>query len=217
MTYEKKQNPTYLLENCNKALQILALYYNFYSLPNIQNFLLPPSEHSTNDGQILFEECEDEVFIGIQFAQHIYSSTNKKLSAHEVTVIAEELSHFKFLADVIDKETQTNLLTIETLGEIDRFLCLMHWNNFESQNSKLNMEWKNIHQICDFVFTGDRFHGENKTLYIEAENLAFKHLKEAFAENWDNSYVNFTNISQSAKAYLDKLRSQFLTHGSFHV
>ena len=212
-TYKNENN---LIKHCERALKILAAYYNFNSIPNIQNFLLAPSETPHCDGQVLFEECENEFFIGIQFAKEIHTRVqqNTLLSAHHVSVIAEELSHFKFLADVVDKETQTNLLTIETLGEIDRFLCVMHWNeslhNSENDTSKINVKWKNIHQICDTVFTGDRFQKGDKKLYIEAENLAFKHLKEAFADKWDCSYYNFSAISKPARNYLTDLRMKFL-------
>lgn len=201
-----------IVKYCEKTLQILNLYYNFQSIPDVKNFILAPQANGQYEGQILFEEREEEVYIGIQFAQEIHENMkeNNSVSAHQMCVIAEELSHFQFISDVVTQGKKTTLLTLETLGEIDRFLCIMHWNHFAGNNAKINLDLKNIHEICDYVFTGDRFQTENKKLYIEAENLAFKHLKEAFSDKWDYSYYNFSSISKPAKIYLHTLRNQFL-------
>jgi hypothetical protein len=168
---------------------------------------------SSSPGQVFIEELEEEVFIGIQFAKEIvgHMTTSQEVTPHDVSVLAEELSHFKFLADVVENEAKTSLLILETMGEIDRFLCVMHWNHMAMENAKFTNHWKNIHEICDYVFTGDRFHHKDKKLYIDAENLAFKHLKAAFADKWDCTHYNFSEINQSAQNYLQPLRRKFLS------
>ncbi|MES2615344.1 MAG: hypothetical protein V4591_08015, partial [Bdellovibrionota bacterium] len=55
-----------LIQYCQKTFNILAEYYDFHSIPSIQEYLLNPSEDSSC---VLFEECKDEIYIGIQFAK----------------------------------------------------------------------------------------------------------------------------------------------------
>jgi hypothetical protein len=199
-------------------LSIFHSYYQFQSIPEVQEFVLPPNENLSGLGRILFEEQEDYFFLGIQFSKEIYEKLKNPnlMTVNDISVVAEELSHFKFLADVAENSSQTNLLILESMGEIDRFLCMMHWNYHNHLEHKIEQCWNNFHELCDFVFTGDRFYGENKNLYIAAENLAFRHLKEAFSQNWDNSHVNFSKINPSAKSYLSKLRGQYLLSCSRH-
>jgi hypothetical protein len=174
-----------LLTTCESALRILSSYYTFHSQHPIEQFLMEPLENTSQDGQVLFEENDEDVFIGIQFSKKIiHPHDSNFLSPHQVSIIAEELSHFKLLSDCVQSEKKTSLLKLETLGEIDRFLCVMHWNSFELNSPKINRDWKNIHEICDTVFTGNRFKDENNKIYIEAENLAFKHLKNYFAQHF---------------------------------
>jgi hypothetical protein len=84
----------------------------------------------------------------------------------------------------------------------------MHWNSQEHQQ-KINKNWKNIHEMCDDLFFGERFKSDN-SLYFKAESLAFKHLKKAFHSVWDSSYFNFIEINKKAEKYLCHLRKIFL-------
>ena len=85
-----------LLTTCESALSILNSYYTFYSQHPIEQFLMEPLENTSQDGQVLFEENNEDVFIGIQFSKKIiHPHDSKFLSPHQVSIIAEELSHFK--------------------------------------------------------------------------------------------------------------------------
>ncbi|APJ03093.1 hypothetical protein [Silvanigrella aquatica] len=212
MTNNIKTNKIVL--TCENILKIISKYYNFTECESLENFVLPVSNSlPDNCGQILFEENpnEDELFIGIQFGKDIMQDfeCNKIISLNSLAVVSEEISHFKILIDTVQLNSSVSLLEVEMLGEIDRFLCLMHWNE-DSKEQKINNNWQNLHDICDAVFTGNRFTGVNDKLYIEAEGMAFKHLKEAFSKEWDTSHYDFTQINSKAKTYLTKMRKNIL-------
>ncbi len=202
-----------LFMSCNNLIKILSHYYNFYNKDSISEFFINSNDNfPENRGQTLFEENleNNEIFIGIQLGKHILNEieNNQTISLNSLAVLSEEVSHFKVIVDSVTLNSNISKLEIEMLGEIDRFICLMHWNQLNIF-PKLNVEWKNLHDICDLVFQGERFMNDNM-LYIEAECLAFKHLKEAFSQNWDSSYFDFSKINQKAKCYLSELRKTIL-------
>ena len=84
----------------------------------------------------------------------------------------------------------------------------MHWDAKEPV-FKLAHYWKNLHHICDHVFSGNRFLQQNLELYIKAETAAFKHLKCAFHKEWDATKFDFSDISKNASSYLKNLRESF--------
>lgn len=200
---------------CTTSLQILSDYYEFQSCPSITNFLLPKTEDFQHSN-VLFEEHEAEFYIGIQFSHQIFNDVltiknspfKKYIPINTASVIAEETSHLKFILDAIEQNKKFSLIDIEMFGEIDRFLCLMHWN-FKHQTLKIQHCWRSLHDICDIMFSGHRFMHHNIDLYIEAEKRAFYHLKNAFQNIWDNTFCDFSTIDHSAKTYLKKLRLFF--------
>lgn len=200
---------------CDRLVHIMSKYYSFINTDPIENYVLPPSDNIPNNcGQTLFEECtdSDEFFIGIQFGKDILCDfeNNDVLSMNSLAVVSEEISHFKLITDVVSLNSVISTLEIEMLGEIDRFVCLMHWNSENSQQ-KISRNWKNLHQICDEVFQGNRFLSlEQDSIYREAECLAFRHLKEAFSYDWDSSYYDFSRTNTKAKNYLSNIRKQIL-------
>lgn len=208
------RNQSKLFSSCNHLINILSSYYNFYNQDPIENYLIsaPTGELHANCGQTLFEENSEsnELYIGIQFGEYIIDEieNNEFISLNSLAVISEEVSHFKIIIDSVILNSSISKLEIEMLGEIDRFICLMHWNQLKI-NPKLTNNWKNLHDICDLVFQGNRFVSEDN-IYREAEGLAFKHLKKAFMNNWDSSYFDFSKIDNQAKEYLSKLRENLL-------
>ncbi|MBX9839988.1 hypothetical protein [Silvanigrella sp.] len=199
---------------CDDLIRIMSKYYSFINTDPIDNYVLPPSNNiPENCGQTLFEENSEnnEFFIGIQFGKKIVFDfeNNEIVSLNSLAVVSEEISHFKLITDIVTLNSNVSTLEIETLGEIDRFLCLMHWNS-ESSLQKINKNWKNLHQICDEVFQGNRFLPDQHSLYREAECLAFRHLKEAFSYDWDSSNYDFSKINNRAKNYLSNLRKNIL-------
>lgn len=198
------------------VLEILSEYYEFESYPSVMSFLMPNS-NETFDSKVLFQETRDSFSIGIQFSNQIFSdmssiqsksNNNKKISLNTASVIAEEISHFQFIVNAVENQKKISLIDIEMFGEIDRFLCLMHWN-FKHQTVKIPNRWQNLHDICDAIFSGPRFFNDNNELYIEAEKRAFYHLKTAFQNIWDNTFCDFSRINRSSKEYLKKLRRIF--------
>ena len=203
-----------IILGCEILLKIMSRYYCFVDCDPIENFVLPPTDNIPgNCGQTLFEDKSenDEFFIGIQFGKEIVCDfeNNKIVSLNSLAVVSEEVSHFKIISDTVSLNSVISILEIEMLGEIDRFLCLMHWNSINNQQ-KIDRDWKNLHEICDEVFVGNRFTGVNDKLYIDAEALAFKHLKEAFSQEWDSSYYDFSKINDKAKKYLSNMRKCIL-------
>lgn len=202
----------FLALRCEAAIEILSKYYRFCGVSKISHFLLPLSESVGSSGRVLVEEVDSDIYIGIQFGSGFCGENMNSnfLSLHQVAVIAEESSHFQLISDAINQKTQISILELEILGEIDRFLCLMHWNQ-ENLNHQIQHKWKNIHQICDLVFQGDRFQLENTDLYVKAEHLAFKHLKNAFSDEWDSTNYDFSNINPKASRYLSEFREKMLS------
>lgn len=199
---------------CEHSLRILNRYYNFHALPQLAPFIFESAQASISQrsGQVLFQEDAENLFIGIQFGTELIQAVcaQGSLFSHDVAVIAEESSHFKFLLDTIEHNSQTTQLEIETLGEIDRFLCLLHWNA-TSMLPAVEAPWQNLSQLCDFVFSGPRFQKTDCELYIKAEGLAFKHLKTAFAQQWYDTHFNFHHVHAPARAYLTHMRTRFMT------
>jgi hypothetical protein len=197
--------------SCTEALSILNQYYAFENQSFSDCFLMPPKDNSLQDGQVLIQEEADTIFLGVQFSEKILKAQEKEsLSPHEVCVLAEEMSHFQVLSECVAQDKKISVLELETLGEIDRFLCVMHWNALSFASPKLSYQWKNLHEVCDVVFTGERFREGNRELYIQAENKAFQCLKQAFADKWDCTHYNFERIHTGAQITLKSLRKQFL-------
>lgn len=200
---------------CTTSLQILSEYYEFQSCPAIINFILPKSEHF-HHSNVLFEENETDFYIGMQFSNQIFtdvftiknSSSKNHIPINTASIIAEETSHLKFILDAVEHNKKFSLIDIEMFGEIDRFLCLMHWN-FKHHTLKIPHRWQSLHDICDIMFSGRRFLNHNIEIYIEAEKRAFYHLKNAFQDIWDNTFCDFSKIDNTAKLYLKNLRQFF--------
>lgn len=200
---------------CHTSLQILSDYYDFTYLPPITQFILPKSD-TLCCSNVLFEETDNDVYIGVQFSHQIFDdiqevkNTTKPghIPINTAAVIAEEISHLKFILDAVENNKKISLIDIEMFGEIDRFLCLMHWND-KSTKLRIMHNWRSLHDICDCMFSGKRFLNQNLHLYIEAERRAFYHLKNAFQNIWDNTLCDFSSVHFAAKLYLKKLRQNF--------
>lgn len=205
---------TKLATLCEHALLILNRYYFFPQIPQLAPFILtnPHSPLSKRSGRVLFQDDPQCFFIGIQFDGELIEAVQKQdtLFPHDLAVIAEESSHFKLLIDAVEQDRPTTRLEIEMLGEIDRFLCLLHWNA-TNMIPAIHAPWQNLSELCDLVFTGERFQEEDHELYQKAEGLAFKHLKKAFAHQWDATRFDFGHIHSDARAYLAQLRQQCFT------
>jgi len=200
---------------CIHAETILNEYYNFTPTVSLKSFIIPPLKQNNDLSCVIFQENKEDFYIGIQFEKLVFEETHKLginlqnfFSIHAAAIVSEEISHFKMIIDAVENKHNISNLDIEIMGEIDRFLCLMHWNEF-SHCFKLNHNWQNIHDICDFVFQGPRFKNVADDLYIIAENRAFHHLKNAFCLEWDESKFNFSKVSKNASNYLKRLRNNF--------
>ncbi|MBX9703992.1 MAG: hypothetical protein K2X39_07540, partial [Silvanigrellaceae bacterium] len=197
---------------CKQAFHILALYYDFDTYPNFKPFLYENAQTSQNCGKVFFDHIKetDELYIGLNFGKDFYQE-HKRFNLNEFAIIAEETSHFKLLIDAFQQQTKVTRLNLEMLGEIDRFIVLMH-SCFIDLPFTFEPYWKNLHELCDIFFQGQRFPHEPEPLYFDAETLALYHLQQAFFSQWDNTYVDFQKISYQGKQYLKKLRQQILNH-----
>lgn len=196
---------------CRAAHGILSRYYGFSHTPDFGLFLLPACESLGTGGRVLYEHvgATDELFVGLQFGEPLARAcedARAPISAQVLAVIAEETSHLTALLDGAAQERAISILGLEVLGEIDRFLTLMHWNAVHPA-APLPNGWRNLHDVCDFMFTGERFGKEVDPLYFDAEALALGHLKRAFADRWDNSRTDFSYVSPHAGRYLSQVRS----------
>jgi hypothetical protein len=202
---------------CQSSHHILSQYYKFTDTPPFAAFMLPDSESLGVGGQVLLEEQPEagEVFLGLQFGSILVSEMQRLerekalLPCHHLAVIAEETSHLQLFIDTAQRDSSVTTLELEMLGEIDRFLVLMHWDAF-SQVLPLNRKWRNFHDLCNTLFEGERFRSDTAEIYKDAETLAFSHLRNAFARHWDQSLVDFQLVNREAQQYLWKLREDVL-------
>ena len=201
---------------CNASHKILSSYYGYVEKPVFEAFLLPANAELGNSGRVLLEHdsATNELFLGLQFGTELelllaeLTQNNQPLSGHVVAVIAEETSHLQALFDAVRIEAGISILNLEVLGEIDRFLTLMHWNTLSGQ-PPLSYQWRNLHDLCDFMFSGERFGEKTNPLYFDVEALALQHLKKAFAKEWDYTRTDFARVSKEAQSYLQQLRASF--------
>jgi hypothetical protein len=197
---------------CRRAHDILAGYYDLSpEEPDFDAFLLSPREVFGNGGAVLLEEDEDEtgegggaLSLGLCFGTGLADGLLREEGAtlQTVAVVAEETSHFLTLAEAARRDVGVSRLELETLGEIDRFLALLHWN----QNTPVSAR-----SLCDAMFEGHRFApGTQLALYVEAEARAFLHLRRAFADVWENRAIDTQRINSEASRYLRDVRENML-------
>ena len=197
---------------------VLGCYYKDLPQLDIHEFLLEPVPDLGRNGRVLVKEDQgaSEIFLGIQFGQNLHDALmaphSASLELHTLGVLAEETSHFLMLTDAASQNTQLSLLELETLGEIDKFLVFMHWNDLlDLPYGNLNISFKNLQQICNLQFEGPRFSAQTHSRYFAAEQLAFEHLRKAFARVWDCTRVDFTQVPEDARCYLSNLRTKMLS------
>ena len=207
---------------CNNVQELLSEYYGFENKICIDHFLLEPSQELGQSGRVLIEQDEksNELFLGLQFGTGLHfqiesqiesNENSNRISLHSLAVVAEETSHFRVIVDANEADKLVAIRDLEVLGEIDRFLVLLHWNHYFSGDLKLPVEWQNLHDVCDSVFTGNRFTQNTNPLYFEAETIALRYLKIIFKEQWNNTYFDFSKIySNASQRALELRQSIFL-------
>lgn len=197
--------------------EILSAYYtySFEKLAEINSFVMPACHKLGDHGQLLCDEDKDELFLALRFGTELERVFDQEApQTHHVAVVAEEVSHFLMCADAAARNSSVSLLELEIQGEIDRFLCLLHWNSVAPLPLSLEMNFPNIQTLCEHVFQGPRFKNEGAELYIDAEAQAFLHLKRAFRNEWDNSFFDEKKFVSSARNYLNHLRSSVISKRS---
>lgn len=198
---------------CRQAHSIFSSYYQLSDdEPDFEAFLLAPREALGRGGAVLLEEDtpadstdgDGTLSLGLCFGTGLADDLvhGNETSLHAVAVVAEETSHFLTLVEAAKRETMVSRLELETLGEIDRFLALLHWH----QDSRLS-----VHALCDVMFEGERFQKDTHLpLYVEAEARAFLHLRRAFAGVWENRGVDPRRVNTDAARYLREVREHIL-------
>jgi|GEM_PF-647281 len=190
---------------CSAAHGILSAYYEFsMAAPTFRDFLLEPSAELGNGGCVLLEEDTEasELFLGIRFGEGFMERLRLGVDAQILTVVAEETSHFLTLLEAAAHGARVSRLELETQGEIDRFLMLLHWNAHTGAP---------LSSLCDAVFTGPRFAlGADTELYVEAEARAFGHLRTAFSHVWTAHGFDASRPDATAARYLEGVRRRML-------
>ena len=191
---------------CELSFSTLAKYYTFAPSPfDFASFLLPASPVLGLAGEVLVEECAaaGEVFLGVRFGEAIYKmAQNSPRDPLLLGIIAEETSHLVTLAEAAQSERKISHLSLEVLGEIDRFIVLLHAAEVS------------LADLCDYLFEGQRFAQnlplEKLEMYVKAEELAFLHLREAFRQNWTDWAFPWGEAHKPAANYLSALRESLL-------
>lgn len=198
---------------CRQAHSIFSSYYLLSDdEPDFEAFLLAPRDAFGKGGAVLLEETapgesgseEGTLSLGLCFGTELADDLlhHNETSLHTVAVVAEETSHFLTLVDAAKRDVFVSRLELETLGEIDRFLALLHWHH----DSRLS-----VHGLCDVMFEGERFQKDaHLPLYVEAEARAFVHLRKAFAGVWESRGIDPRRVNLDAARYLRELREHIL-------
>ncbi|NDD93341.1 hypothetical protein EBZ37_14830, partial [bacterium] len=201
-----------LIDSLRDVETFLSQFYALNLQYDISQFVLPSDDSLGLGGHVILNEQQSNAYLALQFGTQIEQCVleQKDFAPNTLAVLAEEVSHFHLLVDACETDSKISTFELEVQGEIDRFLALLYWNEWFLNRRKLKLEFKNLQELCDHVFEGQRFRGQVTQLYPEAESLAFYHLKNAFSKTWDNSYFNFSEVNPFAQSYLRNLRKTIL-------
>jgi hypothetical protein len=158
-----------------------------------------------NSPRLLIDERPDtdEAFIAVEFPRTLRKDVinSSLLNPQSLSVVCEELSHFFHLTGAAELNHSISVLDLETIAEIDRFLCFMHWNDFYPAQ-KIRVNHENCHELCDTLFEKRTFRGSDEGLYRDAESRAFHHIKKAFSHCWTKRWIDTSRFDPVARAYL---------------
>jgi hypothetical protein len=159
----------------------------------------------TSSPRVLVDDQSDSenCFLAIEFPETLKQS-EENLTTHRtqtLSVICEEVSHFFHLVNAAQRMSRVSLLQLEALGEIDRFVCFLHWNAFFPDLSVLQ-KIDNCSDAVELLFERRHFEAPQKELYIDAEALAFYHLRRAFSHCWTQRYFDASQFDLRARKYI---------------
>lgn len=145
----------------------------------------------------------DAAFVAIEFPDELKNSVvaNDNIQTQDFSVVSEEVSHFFHLLRCAEDNSKISILEMETLAEIDRFICFLHWNDFYPQLA-MKDRLENCLQLCDLLFENRYFTSANEQLYRDAESHAFHLLKRAFAHCWNRRWLDTSRFDPLARSYL---------------
>jgi hypothetical protein len=186
----------------NSIWNFLQNYYDEKSEIHPEEFIIFTSNGSP---RLLIDEKPetDEAFIAIEFPVSIRNEVDSKslLTAQNLSIVCEELSHFFHVTNAAQENYSISVLDLETIGEIDRFLCFMHWNDF-FPNQSMAKKHENCLELCDMLFVHRTFQTSNEPLYFDAESRALHHIKKAFSHCWTKRWIDTSKFDSFARAYL---------------
>ena len=127
------------------------------------------------------------------------------LELESLSIVCEELSHLFHYVNAAELEVSITPFELETLAEIDRFICFMHWNDF-FPSLKTGVHFDNCSEVCDALFENRTFSTQgDEELYRNAESLAFHHVRRAFSHCWTNRWIDTSKFDTRAQNYfIDK-------------
>jgi hypothetical protein len=205
--------PEFLEESLTKLHQFLGTLYYETDVPSPQEFLLVGSEELGENGRVLIHESSGELEIGIQFGCAFEKRFSRpyEIGFHEIGVVAEEVSHFRMVFLAAQVSQKISVLDLEVMGEIDRFVTLLHAHQFFSNVRP----FESIAQVCELIFSQRSFSCNEQTqeLYLCAESVALAHLNKAFSVHWNSSFVDSLDALQKARSYLVDLRNRVIQKG----
>jgi len=148
----------------------------------------------------------DACYIAIEFPSEFKSDGRvlQREPVQSLSVICEEVSHFFHLVNAAEREIPLSALQLEALGEIDRFVCFLHWNAFFPALS-LPHGIDNCSDAVELLFENRTFIAAQRELYAEAESLAFFHLRRAFSHCWTHRYFDSSRFDARAREYISSL------------
>ncbi len=196
-----------------EILADLNLFFShFYAqssrdIPCPSGFVMHPESSLGSGGQVLFQEQEDGVDLGLRFGCHLVDAfLQGQIGDHELGVVAEEVSHFRLIAEAAERESTLSPLDLEVWGEIDRFITLLVWPSWSklAAQTAVSAE-RSVGPLCETLFSErgfDRVNASDLHLYFKAESLALKHIQRAFPNGWsDNSTPAFHDLQQARRYF----------------
>jgi hypothetical protein len=204
-----------LAHKCTYIQRILSeIYPDLHQFEEFSNLILKPDTGLTGNSRVLFEETDSaqDFFLGVYFSSNIVESFHTEdISLDALSVLAEETSHLLALADTVLAGGQTSLLSLEILGEIDRFLVFFyHFSVVENGPVKLM-------EIKDLLFAQRSFRSQMSdgelTRYQLAETTALVFLQSALNQHWHSKYLDWQTLIRLSRTPLGVLRHRLLGLG----
>ncbi|NBW81732.1 hypothetical protein EBR21_08255 [bacterium] len=154
--------------------------------------------------RLLIDDSSDHAsaYVAVEFPTELQRKIegSRAIELQSLSIVCEEISHLFHYVNTAELDDSITPFELETLAEIDRFLCFMHWNDF-FPSLKTSVHFENCSDLCEALFENRTFKQGDEELYRNAESLAFHHIRRAFSHCWTNRWLDTSKFDKRAQNY----------------